>query len=88
VQKFIQSNVKTLQTSPFEYQSNIKKEDSNETKDIFNNWNNIINVPEKEKSPTQNFSLNLIDFDFLEGFGSTSTSSQVQKPLTEQNIKK
>ena len=66
VQKFISSNSKTIQLSPFDY----KKSETTKVDNI--DWDKAFDVPisPSKKEPTpQNFNLNLVDLDFLECMG-------------------
>lgn len=77
VQKFIQSSAKTLQIDPFSYSHGMKKQDSTESPLDFD-WDNAF----KSAVPPENtsLSLNLIDLDFLQNFGSPTNSNKSQSP--------
>lgn len=86
VQKFVASNAKTIQLSPFEYAAGLQGQ-SQPVQPMENfDWDSAFNAHKEE--PAANLNLNMIDLDFLESMGMNPSPPKPAPKTQPPSIKK
>jgi hypothetical protein len=85
VQKFVASNAKTIQLSPFEYAAGLQGQ-AQPVQPLENfDWDSAFNAHKEEPA---NLNLNMIDLDFLESMGMNPSPPKPAPKGQPQSIKK